>query len=357
MDMFSQIIRTFDHIVANGSQWSRYAVLDASSLMKCMLTFEFIVTLHTIERYISYTEGLTRLLQARAMDLIQAVQHVTSLKQVLTDARTDVENQFHIIFDKASRQAAEYDVQVKTPRTCSVQATRDNQPSQNAEEYYRRPLAFPFLDHLVTEIENRFDSHSVMAMKCLGIIPSCFHIKDRASDKEMFDFFQNDIPHRSTFEAELKLWYEQFKGKEPSELPDTPQASLKYTHSMAFPTIRKILVHIMVLPVTTCEAERSFSALRRIKTYLHSTMSQERLSGLALLNIHHSADLPSTEAIRCEFLQKQVIRVKKLVGLPPPALELLASSSVSKRILCACTHPHTQPTKNYTYHTTCSCRH
>ena len=46
--------------------------------------------------------------------------------------------------------------------------------------------------------------------------------------------------------------------------------------------------------------------------------------------------------------QKQVIRVKKLVGLPPPALELLASSSVSKRILCACTHPHTQPTKNYT---------
>ena len=38
---------------------------------------------------------------------------------------------------------------------------------------------------------------------------------------------------------------------------------------------------------------------------------------------------------------EQVIRVKKLVGLPPPALELLASSSVSKRILCACTHTHT----------------
>ena len=39
--------------------------------------------------------------------------------------------------------------------------------------------------------------------------------------------------------------------------------------------------------------------------------------------------------------EKQVIRVKKLVGLPPPALELLASSSVNKRILCACTHTHT----------------
>ena len=36
-------------IVANGSEWFRDAVLDASPLMKCMLSFEFIVTLHTIE--------------------------------------------------------------------------------------------------------------------------------------------------------------------------------------------------------------------------------------------------------------------------------------------------------------------
>ena len=48
---------------------------------------------------------------------------------------------------------------------------------------------------------------------------------------------------------------------------------------------------------------------------------------------------------------EQVIRVKKLVGLPPPALELLASYSVRKRILCTCTHTHThiQPTKNIPY--------
>ena len=46
---------------------------------------------------------------------------------------------------------------------------------------------------------------------------------------------------------------------------------------------------------------------------------------------------------------KQVIRVKKLVGLPPPALELLASYSVSKRILCTYTHTHIQPTKNIPY--------
>ena len=59
------------------------------------------------------------------------------------------------------------------------------------------------------------------------------------------------------------------------------------------------------MPVTSFEAERSFSALKRTKTFLLSTMKQERLTGLALLNIHsHSSLIPSTEDIQKEFLKK-----------------------------------------------------
>ena len=62
---------------------------------------------------------------------------------------------------------------------------------------------------------------------------------------------------------------------------------------------------MMVLPVTSYEAERSFSTLRRLKTYLHTTMSQERLNGLALLNVYKSTTyIPSTMKIRIEFLKK-----------------------------------------------------
>ena len=59
---------------------------------------------------------------------------------------------------------------------------------------------------------------------------------------------------------------------------------------------------MMVLPVTSYEAERSFSTLRRLKTYLHTTMSQERL---ALLNVYKSTTyIPSTMKIGTEFLKK-----------------------------------------------------
>ena len=45
----------------------------------------------------------------------------------------------------------------------------------------------------------------------------------------------------------------------------------------------------LTLPVTVASAERSFSKLKLIKTYLRSTLAQERLDGLSLLAIEPDA--------------------------------------------------------------------
>jgi hypothetical protein len=42
---------------------------------------------------------------------------------------------------------------------------------------------------------------------------------------------------------------------------------------------------ILTIPAITAGAERSFSALKRIKTYLRNSQSQNRLSALSLLSI------------------------------------------------------------------------
>ena len=47
------------------------------------------------------------------------------------------------------------------------------------------------------------------------------------------------------------------------------------------------LVHlILVMPATNARSEHSFSALTSIKTYLRSSMKQQRLNNLMLLHVH-----------------------------------------------------------------------
>jgi len=57
-----------------------------------------------------------------------------------------------------------------------------------------------------------------------------------------------------------------------------------------FPSIAVLLQIYATLLVTTATSERSFSALKYIKNYLRSTMSDSRLNGLALLYVHR--DIP-----------------------------------------------------------------
>jgi len=50
------------------------------------------------------------------------------------------------------------------------------------------------------------------------------------------------------------------------------------------PELHNIMKVYAVIPATTCTAKRSFSGLRRMKTYLRNTKGQDRLNGVALIN-------------------------------------------------------------------------
>ena len=58
--------------------------------------------------------------------------------------------------------------------------------------------------------------------------------------------------------------------------------------------------------MSSCEAERSFSALRRIKSYFQSTMSSERFAGLALMHLHSDVDIEVCEAFNQQTQQNNV---------------------------------------------------
>ena len=78
-----------------------------------------------------------------------------------------------------------------------------------------------------------------------------------------------------------------------------------------FPNTWVALRIAVTTPVTVASAERSFSKLKLIKNYLRSTMSQERLNGLAMMSINREMSKQiSYDATIDAFAARKSRRVK-----------------------------------------------
>ena len=51
----------------------------------------------------------------------------------------------------------------------------------------------------------------------------------------------------------------------------------------AFPDLLLFVQIVLTVPIASATAERSFSTMKRVKTYLRSTMTDKRLNNLCLL--------------------------------------------------------------------------
>ena len=72
--------------------------------------------------------------------------------------------------------------------------------------------------------------------------------------------------------------------------------------------VKRLLQLVLVMPATIATSERSFSALRRLKSYLRTTMTQERLNYLMLLQ--DRTDALDLNAILNDFVGKSEHRSK-----------------------------------------------
>ena len=107
------------------------------------------------------------------------------------------------------------------------------------------------------------------------------------------------MPYPLALDAELSLWttyWETYKGPLPTNIAIT----LKAVSFDGFENIKAILRILETLPITSCKCERTISALRALKNYQRSTMVEDRLNGLALMQIHQEI-VPDVEKVTDKF--------------------------------------------------------
>lgn len=133
-----------------------YTRTNAAGLAKIMEHFQFVIVAVITQYIIGFVKPLSLDFQKSSCDLVQVQAEASRTKAVISKQRT--ETVFSGLYKRAVAIAEEANVTPEQPRSTSSsrQQHRANAEADTVEEYLRRNLFYPFVDHMTSEIERRF---------------------------------------------------------------------------------------------------------------------------------------------------------------------------------------------------------
>ena len=296
----------------HGTEWNAESRATATSLGLLMQKFEFIVALVVSHELIQYVHSLTVSLQSSTLAIVEAYQSVATVIETLEGLKVNIDDHHQRWYDEAVRLAATIDVKPSTKRTCFFQRNRDNTPADNTCEYYRRSITIPVLNEMIEDLRRRFTPENLVFIGGFYCIPQLMNKCAGEWKAKVLTFmkaYRDDMPNYDSCQAELDCWTTFWMTHFEGDLPDTLDKTLQYTKSSMYPNIHTVLLLLGTIPVTTCTCERCMSVLRRLKTYLRSSMEQDRFNDLSVLQIHYGIDIDEDDVLD-QLVAKYPKRIK-----------------------------------------------
>ena len=268
----------------------RARILGASDRM---MKFDFFFGAILGETVLSHSDNLSRTLQKGDISASEgqgvAEMTVTCLKTLRTD------DNFALFWSKVTKKATQLNIDEpalprKRKRTVRYESGNAAPEFHTSIEGYYRQAYFEVLDVICSTIEDRFRQPGYQLYSNLEQLLLKAVCKENYSSE--FDFvtkFYGPDLNVHALEMQLQIFATNFimEGKKTS-IKDI----LKYLRNISsaqralLSEICIIAKLILVMPARNAVSERSFSALRRVKTYLRSTMKQTRLNHLMILHVH-----------------------------------------------------------------------
>lgn len=291
----SQLIEVFDTFV-NSDEFSRdkETIRESVGFKKILGDFTFLFLLNTFHLIYEHTDVIFNIVQSKFTDVAYCKNRIQNLLVTLKKFRDD--NYFNKIFSDVCEVIGQPAKRRKT----------DHDGFGDSTTYYKR-LFNEILDITSTQIDVRFKDFDQLIFLDLA-------------NKSKFTAFKVEFPHtclnallqsypklfdKVKLQNELRVWY-----SDPSifgELSDFTDI-LEFIHANDLqnevPQIYKLLCLILSLPATSASVERSFSALKRIKTCTRNSMGQSRLSNLGKISIEAGLIKQLQECHEFKFYEK-----------------------------------------------------
>lgn len=194
-------------------------------------------------------------------------------------------------FIKTSLAAFETEI-TKIRSEIDVPVTVEEEPTSKRPRYIenigdsRTTAAKEVCDVILTQLKERFafTNHlslsNLLAREKFSSYKTKFPEEDFQTSVQCYNFFDT-----GKLRTELSTLYK----REDMGSMEGVSALLNFLKENqldeAFSEIYKLCNIVATIPMTTSESERCFSTLKRVKTFLRNTMSQDRLTALAMLSV------------------------------------------------------------------------
>uniref|UniRef100_H3B876 HAT C-terminal dimerisation domain-containing protein n=1 Tax=Latimeria chalumnae TaxID=7897 RepID=H3B876_LATCH len=242
--------------------------------------FNFFFGVELGRKILNMTDNLSRTLQGPYISANKGQNIMQMTVKALQTMRLEVS---FALFWKAlekNRQELGYINETKVGRKRKI--PHCTQP--RVEDLYQRTY-YEVIDFASQAIQRRFDQDGYKILCKLEDL-LCSKNQDLLKFDDVFNLYKEDLD-KERLATQLNVLYANM-GAGPVSLKNVVAflKSLGQGQRHLYSMVMTLVELILLIPATNAISERSFSALRRVKTWLRSTMTQSRLNS-AVLHVHN----------------------------------------------------------------------
>ena len=237
---------------------------------------------------------LTGKVQMQSIDVTCAYKQVKSAVTMLKKIKKDSLCEFHQLFIERTQlgKQLQWDhFKLSTPRIVHRQAHQSNPAMSSPEEHYWITLYNEFLSHVISQLQQTFvdnPAHSIaLGLSCL-LQSKCINLESGGTlPSELVQaaiIYTGDLPHSVMLST---MWVAKWKElhKTIADILKKVVHNVNSCSATEFPNLY-VLLRLALIPITLCERKWSFSDLKLVQTDICSTITNDRLSWLALMKIN-----------------------------------------------------------------------
>ncbi|XP_058185930.1 uncharacterized protein LOC131303155 [Rhododendron vialii] len=284
----------------NGSNMKEDIVFsEAKGLCKNALEdFEFLISLCIWYKILDKVNQVSKILQREEMDIEDAITRIKELILFFEEFRED---DFEDLMKEAKELAHDVGFEpvfaekrvVQRKKQFDEDVVDDAHGSQSPKERFRTSYFLFIIDQALASLKDRFKQFELYdsifgflfnaKFKSVSedqLMEHCTKLESFLEYKQRGDIYGNELFQEL---RHLKI----ILPREVTKSIDILDFIKSYWKDGGFQMVWVAYRILLTIPVTVASAERSFSKLKLIKTYLRTTMSQERLNGLAMISIEN----------------------------------------------------------------------